>query len=76
MSATDHNGTAPIESKAARTDSPDDSFSLENGTGINEKSLLLKLDLKLLPAVTSLYLLSFLDRSNGLPTSEMIQFRR
>lgn len=33
--------------------------------GINEKSLLRKLDLKLLPAVTLLYLLSFLDRSNG-----------
>ena len=32
---------------------------------INEKSLLRKIDLKLLPAVTLLYLLSFLDRSNG-----------
>lgn len=34
-------------------------------TGINEKALLRKLDRKLLPAVTILYLLSFLDRSNG-----------
>ncbi|KAI4240249.1 MAG: hypothetical protein LQ352_007687 [Teloschistes flavicans] len=33
-------------------------------TGINEKALLRKLDRKLLPAVTILYLLSFLDRSN------------
>ena len=33
--------------------------------GINEKALLRKLDFKLLPALTLLYLLSFLDRSNG-----------
>ena len=32
--------------------------------GINEKSLLRKLDLHLLPGVCILYLLSFLDRSN------------
>lgn len=36
-------------------------------SGINEKALLRKLDLKLLPALTLLYLLSFLDRSNGRP---------
>jgi len=41
----------------------DDSFT--NPTGINEKSLLRKLDLRLLPPLTLLYLLSFLDRSNG-----------
>ncbi|KAH8646375.1 MFS nicotinic acid transporter-like protein [Tricladium varicosporioides] len=40
----------------------DDSFA--NPTGINEKTLLRKLDLKLLPPLTILYLLSFLDRSN------------
>jgi MFS transporter, ACS family, DAL5 transporter family protein len=34
-------------------------------SGINEKSLLRKLDMHLLPAVGILYLLSFLDRSNG-----------
>ena len=33
--------------------------------GVDEKALLRKLDLKLLPALTLLYLLSFLDRSNG-----------
>lgn len=33
--------------------------------GINEKSLLRKLDYRLLPPLTLLYLLSFLDRSNG-----------
>lgn len=38
---------------------------LETTYGVNEKALLRKLDLKLLPAVTLLYLLSFLDRSNG-----------
>ena len=32
---------------------------------IKTRSLLWKLDLKLLPAVGVLYLLSFLDRSNG-----------
>jgi hypothetical protein len=33
---------------------------------IDEKRLLRKLDLRLLPAVSVLYLLSFLDRSNGM----------
>jgi hypothetical protein len=37
---------------------------VESTTTVNEKSLLRKLDLKLLPAVSILYLLSFLDRSN------------
>ena len=32
---------------------------------VNEKSLLRKIDAQLLPAVGILYLLSFLDRSNG-----------
>ena len=35
-------------------------------TSINERALLRKLDRTLLPAVTFLYLLSFLDRSNGM----------
>lgn len=38
---------------------------------INEKKLLRMLDLRLLPAVSILYLLSFLDRSNG----KFIRFR-
>ena len=33
--------------------------------GVNEAALLRKLDGRLLPAVGILYLLSFLDRSNG-----------
>lgn len=57
----------PKDVKHKAASSP--SSGLENGQdayfGINEKALLRKLDLKLLPAVTLLYLLSFLDRSNG-----------
>lgn len=36
------------------------------GSSINEGALLRKIDLRLLPAVGVLYLLSFLDRSNGI----------
>ena len=38
---------------------------IESFGHINEKRLLRKLDIRLLPAVSVLYLLSFLDRSNG-----------
>lgn len=38
---------------------------IESYGHINEKRLLRKLDIRLLPAVSVLYLLSFLDRSNG-----------
>jgi hypothetical protein len=38
--------------------------SLAEAVGINEKALLRKLDYRLLPPLTLLYLLSFLDRSN------------
>ena len=37
----------------------------ERGSTIDEKKLLRKLDLNLIPGVTLLFLLSFLDRSNG-----------
>lgn len=37
-----------------------------NPTGIDEKALIRRLDLKLLPPLTLLYLLSFLDRSNSM----------
>lgn len=40
------------------------SHAAENQADINEKALLRKLDLRLLPPLTILYLLSFLDRSN------------
>jgi hypothetical protein len=39
--------------------------SEEGCDGINEKRLLRKLDLNLIPGVTVLFLLSFMDRSNG-----------
>ena len=38
--------------------------SLEDSSAVNERALIRKLDYKLLPALTFLYLLSFLDRSN------------
>ncbi|EPE35794.1 MFS general substrate transporter [Glarea lozoyensis ATCC 20868] len=65
--------SAPLtEEKVAHDKSPDSgsntpSFSdesIDNPTGISEKALLRKLDYKLLPGLTLLYLLSFLDRSN------------
>jgi hypothetical protein len=46
------------------SNSSDSGIEVPNGS-INEKRLLRKLDLRLLPAVSILYLLSFLDRSNG-----------
>lgn len=45
--------------------SPSDSDVELDTSGINEKALLRKLDVKLLPGLVVLYLLSFLDRSNG-----------
>jgi hypothetical protein len=41
-----------------------DTSDLAESYGINEKSFLRRLDLKLLPPLSFLYLLSFLDRSN------------
>ena len=55
----------PVDEKqvASPASSTDD---VEVISGINEKALLRRLDLKLLPPLTLLYLLSFLDRSNGM----------
>ena len=55
--------TEPDTANVSSSIVSDDSFA--NPTGINEKALLRKLDLRLLPPLTLLYLLSFLDRSNG-----------
>jgi hypothetical protein len=60
-----------VERPGASATSDSDIEILE-GT-VNEKKLLRKLDLRLLPAVSILYLLSFLDRSNG--TQRLIPFR-
>ena len=45
--------------------SSDSDLEIVAQSDINDKALLRKLDLRLLPAVSVLYLLSFLDRSNG-----------
>ena len=58
-------GEGPAEEKQnASSVVSDDSFA--NPTGINEKALVRKLDWRLLPTLTLLYLLSFLDRSNSM----------
>ena len=59
-------GHAEVETSEKVAASPPlgDSQELESTYGISEKSLLRKLDFHLLPALTLLYLLSFLDRSN------------
>lgn len=49
-------------SKGSLTSESDD-----NPHGLTDKYILRKLDWKLLPPLTLLYLLSFLDRSNGKP---------
>jgi len=49
-----------------KTPSLSDDEAFTNPTGINEKVLLRRLDLKLLPPLSLLYLLSFLDRSNSM----------
>ena len=53
-----------VERPDASVSSNEDLNILESST-VNEKRLLRKLDWRLLPAVSVLYLLSFLDRSNG-----------
>ncbi|KAI9806243.1 MAG: hypothetical protein M1825_006358 [Sarcosagium campestre] len=56
-------GNFPDE-KVAINDRQSSDGSLEAASTVNEKALLRKLDSTLLPALTLLYLLSFLDRSN------------
>ena len=56
----------PLDEKQAKPPSSTSTDDAEVVFGINEKALLRKLDRKLLPALTLLYLLSFLDRSNGI----------
>ncbi|KAI9836808.1 MAG: hypothetical protein M1819_000973 [Sarea resinae] len=63
----DNDVSEPIDSiskEDALSSSPKLDVEAHPGSEINEKSLLRKLDLTLLPALTLLYLLSFLDRSN------------
>jgi hypothetical protein len=58
------NGHGNDDSNKTPSLSDDEAFT--NPTGINEKTLLRRLDLKLLPPLSLLYLLSFLDRSNSM----------
>lgn len=59
------------DEKVCRPTSDDDvqaatpSIADAESFGVNERGLIRKLDYTLLPAVTVLYLMSFLDRSNG-----------
>jgi len=62
----------PAMSEKERTkveEANSDHATEESGGEIDEKRLLRKLDWHLLPLVTVLFLLSFLDRSNGNPLS-------
>ena len=58
---------ASLEKRAPATDGSETSDNQGDVpvAEINEARLLRKLDIRLLPAVGILYLLSFLDRSNG-----------
>lgn len=56
-------GTGSLENIGAHSLDSEEAFT--NPTGIDEKALVRKLDLRLLPPLTLLYLLSFLDRSNS-----------
>lgn len=53
-----------IDSKPPSEDSQELGLG-EDTIVVSERALVRKLDLRLLPGVTILYLMSFLDRSNG-----------
>lgn len=57
---------SPEKKDDNNTATPASSSLAEDQVGINEKALLRKIDMRVLPALTILYLLSFLDRSNGM----------
>lgn len=59
----EHIEKGSLDALGAGSSSDEESF--ENPHGLSEKKVLRKLDWKLLPPLTLLYLLSFLDRSNG-----------
>ena len=65
LSEKEAGAAAGAETKDVAPSPSPSSSSLAEAVGINEKSLLRKLDYRLLPPLTILYLLSFLDRSNG-----------
>jgi hypothetical protein len=64
LEKTPEHEKVPAQEKASHYDS-DPSSEDGEALEISEKKLLRKLDLRLLPPLALLYLLSFLDRSNG-----------
>jgi hypothetical protein len=68
--------TAPLatdnKAQLGNASSSDENIAIIEGGDINEASLLRKLDYKLLPGLSVLYLLSFLDRSNGMFSASTI----
>lgn len=65
MSSTMEHGEKAVGDEYARSASSSVGDAEVASAGIDEKKLLRKLDARLLPGVVVLYLLSFLDRSNG-----------
>lgn len=61
---TEHHNGKGLEDQTANKGFTSEDEEMDNEEGTSEKSILRKLDLRLLPAVGVLYLLSFLDRSN------------
>jgi hypothetical protein len=62
----DENGAGVLDTRPGDTSSSDNDAGLDaEAAAVKETTLLRKIDLQLLPAVGVLYLLSFLDRSNG-----------
>jgi len=64
MASPNEKEALPTIEKTFPSSSDGSTSDEEAATPINERSLLRKLDSRLLPAVTILYLLSFLDRAN------------
>lgn len=50
--------------KATSHLSPSSNSDLEDAASVDDSALMRKIDIRLLPGVTLLYLMSFLDRSN------------
>lgn len=65
MATTEKSLARPANEKVEAISPSTSNDGLEAVSAVNEKRLLRKLDLTLLPPLTLLYLLSFLDRSNG-----------
>lgn len=74
--AKDEVPTPTVDPQDQKVSTEPGSDSDDNGPLVNERALLRKLDARLLPAVGLLYLLSFLDRSNGKMTGESLDMEQ